>query len=725
VFKSFVRNSQQDCGKAPLSARRGAGGEAAFRKAVIKSPINSLMPKTNAIIFLSIAFLPIKGKAQAIEKEITDTTANLTEVVVTATRRETKLLSLPYQTNTVTRKEIDQYGYRTTPEALAGATGVFIQQTNHGGGSPFVRGLTGNQTLLLIDGIRFNNATFRFGPNQYLNTVDAYTLSKIEVARGTGSVQYGSDALGGVVQLFTKDPLFATKKTLHAAAIGKAATGNMEYTGRGELQYQSQKLAIMAGYTNRNFGDLIGGDTTGRQKPSGYKEQAFDAKLKWRVTVNAIVTLAHQYVQQKDVPLYHRVQLENFAYYFFAPQKRQMTYAKLDMDGNNKWMNKISLAASLQQSKEVRSYMRNGNAHRFLETDKVKTIGLTIDIASNITKKWTANSGIEYYHDKVNSLKQQITVANGNTINQRGLYPDDATSGNFSVYSLLHVKLRKFEVEAGLRYNSFTIKIPDTVTTILKLGDVTVKPSSLVANAAVVYRISTAQSIYGSFSTGYRTPNIDDLGTLGLVDFRWEIPAYNLKPEKTYNSEIGYKFMGREIRYSVSLFYMHLADLITRVQVPGQQVGGYNVYTKENSQTSYLRGFETTFEYQIWKSFSIRTGASYAYGQNMSRTEPMRRIPPFNGRVIANYQKGRWQAAVENLFAAKQGRLAQGDRDDNRIPKGGTPGWNILNLYGGYVADGYAFRLAIQNIFNQDYRTHGSGINGVGRSGSLSIQINL
>lgn len=683
------------------------------------------MVKNIYLFILAIVSMPLLTMAQVKEGTKKDTTTNLTDVVVTATRKASQLLSVPYQTNTVTRKEIDQFSYRTTPEALVGATGVFIQKTNHGGGSPFVRGLTGNQTLLLIDGIRFNNATFRFGPNQYLNTVDAYTLNKIEVARGTGSVQYGSDALGGVVQLFTKDPLFATKKTLHAIVIGKAATGDMEYTGRGELQYQSEKLAVMAGYTNRNFGDLMGGDTTGRQKPSGYKEQAFDAKLKWRVAGNALVTLAHQYVQQKDVPLYHRVQLENFAWYFFAPQKRQMTYAKLDMDGNSKWMNKISLAASLQQSKEVRSYMRNGNANRFLETDKVKTIGLTFDVSSNITKNWTANSGIEYYHDKVNSLKQQITVANGNTINQRGLYPDDATSGNFSVYSLHHVKLRKFEVEAGLRYNSFTIKIPDTVTTILKLGDVTVKPSSLVANAAVVYRINASQSVYGSFSTGYRTPNIDDLGTLGLVDFRWEIPAYNLKPEKTYNTEVGYKFMGREIRYSVSLFYMHLADLITRVQVPGQQVGGYHVYTKENSQTSYLRGFETTFEYQIWKYFSIKTGASYAYGQNMSRNEPMRRIPPFNGRLMGNYQKGKWQGAVEYLFAGKQVRLAQGDKDDNRIPKGGTPGWNIVNLYGGYVANGYAFRLAIQNIFNQDYRTHGSGINGVGRSGSLSIQINL
>jgi len=654
-----------------------------------------------------------------------DTTTNLVDVVVTATRKETKLLWVPYAVNSVSRKELDQYGYRTTPEALAGTTGVFIQKTSHGGGSPFVRGLTGNQTLLLIDGIRFNNATFRFGPNQYLNTVDAYTLSKIEVARGTGSVQYGSDALGGVVQLFTKEPVFASKKIIHATAIGKAATNNMEYTGRGEVQYQSDKLAVIAGYTNRNFGDLVGGDTTGIQTPSGYKEQAFDAKLKWRIAANATVTLAHQFVQQKNVPLYHRVKLENFAYYFFAPQQRQMSYAKLVIDGHNKWLHKISFTTSLQSSKEKRSYQRNSNANKFLEEDKVKTLGLTLDIASNIAKNWTANSGIEYYHDRVNSIKQQTTIATGITANQRGLYPNNATSGNFSAYSLHHLKLNRFEAEAGLRYNSFAITIPDTATTLLKLGNVVVKPSSVVANAALLYRISTSQSVYGSFSTGYRTPNIDDLGTLGLVDFRWEIPAYNLKPEKTYNTEIGYRFIGKKIQASASFFYMHLADIITRVQVPGQQVGGYNVYTKENSQVSYLRGVEATFDYELCPAFSVKTGAAYAYGQNLSRNEPMRRIPPFNGRVLVNYARGKWQAAVENLYAGMQSRLAQGDRDDNRIPKGGTPGWNIVNLYGGYVQNGYAVRVAIQNIGNKDYRTHGSGINGVGRIGWLSVQINF
>ncbi|MEO6732210.1 MAG: TonB-dependent receptor [Ferruginibacter sp.] len=657
--------------------------------------------------------------------EWVDSVNNLREVTITATRKNAALLSVPYSVAVLSNKEITAFQYRTTPEALTGTAGVFVQKTNHGGGSPFVRGLTGNQTLLLMDGIRLNNATYRYGPNQYYNTIDAATISKIEVARGTGSVQYGSDALGGVVQILTKDPTFSKDKALHATVRGKAATQDMEYSGRAAIEYQSDKLALLAGYSNKTFGDLIGGDTTGRQSPSGYKEQSFDFKLKYKLSGNAIITVAHQWLRQKDVPLYHRVKLENYAYYFFEPQQRRLSYAKLEMTTTNKWMQKITWITSLQKSIEGRDYHRNGNANKFLEEDRVRTWGNVADIYSAMSKNWTANTGIEYYHDKVNSRKQQIAIAANQSVTQRGLYPDNATSGNFSIYSLHHFTTGKFKIEAGLRYNSFSIRIPDTVTTALKLGDITVKPSSLVTNLALLYHIGQHQNVYASFSTGYRAPNIDDLGTLGLVDFRYEVPAYQLKPEKTYNTEIGYRISNQHIQSSAAFFYMHLADLITRVQVPNSQVGGYNVYMKENSQRSYIRGAELTFNYQLTNAFAIKTNATYTYGQNLSGNEPMRRIPPLNGRLLFDYSQKKWGISAEHLFAGKQSRLAKGDKDDNRIPMGGTPGWYVMNMYGSYTLKNIGLYLAFQNIFNKDYRTHGSGINGAGRIASLMIEVSL
>ena len=672
----------------------------------------------------SFLLLPVWSFGQEIGGAKKDTSAFLDPVVVTATRKLTAGYLLPYSYTAIDSQKITQSAARTTPELLMGSAGVFVQKTNHGGGSAFVRGLTGNQALIMLDGIRFNNATFRYGPNQYLNTIDLYTIDKVEVIKGAGSVQYGSDALGGVIHLFSRDLDFGTR-AFNAKAIVKAVSADMEYTGRGEFSYQSSGFVFSAGYTNRKFGDLIGGDTTGRQSPSGYTEQSFDAKMKFRLGGKTTVSLSHQYTRQENVPLYHRVKLENYAYYFFAPQERSLSYLKLESKTNKRWMESVSFILSLQQSFERRDYLRNGNANRFEEKDRVKTAGATVDLYSGWSKNWNSNSGIEYYYDKVNSVKYQYPVNGSATQSLRGLYPDGASNQNFSLYTLHHLQAGKFNIEGGVRYNLLNIQITDTSKTPGSLGKVNVRPSSLVTNAALGYQLNQRSGLFISFSTGYRAPNIDDMGSLGLVDFRYEVPAYGLKPEKSYHTELGYRFRNQQFSTSVAVFYMHLSNLITRVQVPGQQVNGYNVYTKQNSQESYLRGAEFEWKYRLSASFSFDMSATYLFGQNLSAQEPMRRIPPLNGRAQIKYQHQQWYVAIENMAAATQNRLAQGDKDDNRIPAGGTPGWYLVNIHAGHTGKFLSIRGGIQNIGNIDYRTHGSGINGAGRNIWLSLQYRL
>jgi len=645
----------------------------------------------------------------------TDTAVLLKEVMVTATRNSQSSLLSPYSVSKLSLQGIDQFQSRTTPEALIGNAGVFVQKTNHGGGSPFVRSLTGNQNLLMIDGIRLNNATYRYGPNQYFNTIDLFSVGSIEVARGTGSVQYGSDAMGGVIQVFTKDPGFSEKAKWSGNIIGRVLSNDAEYTGRAELVYSAAKTALQIGYTARKFGDLPGGDTTGIQHPSGYKENTFDIKFKWQLNNRWLLTAAHQQLQQNNVPLYHRVALENFAYYQFDPQQRQLSYIRMEGKFANPIFSKISFTASSQLNKERRTYLRVGNSNRFVEDDKVKTIGLTADVFSIIHSNWTANSGVEFYNDEVNSSKQQISTISGNIINQRGLYPNNARMQNFSLYSLHHLALGKFNIEGGVRYNALQIEVDTAI----------VKPASLVFNAALLYRVSKTQSVYASYSTGYRAPNIDDMGTLGLVDFRYEVPAYGLKPEKTFNTELGYKIQTKKVQLSLAIYYMHLTNIINRVQVPGQQISGYNVYIKENNQESYISGFEYDIQLKLAQNLIINTNGSYSFGQNTSRREPMRRIPPMNGRTFIEWKQSKQQFTLEFIYASKQSRLAQGDKDDNRIPTGGTPGFGVLNFHVGTSLYGVKMRTGITNIFNADYRMHGSGINGMGRNLYISAQFSF
>jgi outer membrane receptor protein involved in Fe transport len=642
-----------------------------------------------------------------------DTTGTaLDEVVITAQRSKQKNLFTPYAVKSIGQEYLKNVNPRTTPEALTGINGVFVQKTNHAGGSPFVRGLTGNQTLLLVDGIRLNNSTFRYGPNQYLNTIDAYSVNRIEVVKGSGSVQYGTDALGGVIHVITSDPAFSTDgSTIHGRVTGKYMTGDMEKTVRGDVNYASTGFGFTGGIAYRRFGDLIGGDTTGKQSPSGYNEWSFDAKAKFAMRKNMQLTLAHQFLKQDHAPVYHKIKLEDFALNEFNPQKRSLTYARLNVQGSKSLAKEIGLIASWQQTHEGRNSLKNGSTTLRKENDEVNTVGLTLDVLSQFSKIWTANSGVELYHDHVKSKRDEINSHNGMVSSKRGLYPDNSKYGNYSTFSLHHFNISNWIIDAGIRWNTFNIRISDTT-----LGDIRITPQALVGNLGIMYSIKRHHNIYLSFSNGYRAPNIDDMGTLGIVDFRYEIPANDLSPEKSQHAEVGYKFKAKKLSGTIAAYYMELNNLITRVKVGGAFINGYQVYKKENVEQAQIKGFESEVNFQINNELNFSGGVAYTHGRNVTSKEPLRRIPPLNGRLLGTWRQQRWFAGIEWLFASKQDRLAQGDNDDNRIPKGGTPGWNVLNMYAAYQLQVVHFNIGLQNMLNKDYRTHGSGINGYGRS---------
>jgi hemoglobin/transferrin/lactoferrin receptor protein len=629
--------------------------------------------------------------------------------ILSASRRNTSSLRLPFASSVLNIPAQSENIPRTVPESLNIIPGVFVQKTNHGGGSPFIRGLTGNQTLILIDGIRLNNSTFRYGPNQYLNTIDPFSVNKIEVLRGSGSVQYGSDAIGGVIQIFTKDPSYSSQSSFKGSVMGRFGSGNMEQSGSTELSYSTNRMVLSGILGIKNFGDLIGGDTTGRQSPSGYSQADASLKFKLRVSSNSELIIANQFVQQKDVDVYHKVKLENFNINKMGLQGRNLSYLKYSIDQESSVFKRLDFTGSLNATVEERNSQRNSSQSVGLERDKINTSNLGIELFSDLSKRWTANSGLEYYRDKVNSIRNMTNLQSGVVTMQRGLYPDNSHYSNTSLYSLHHLAFGNFNLEGGLRYNWLQARIQDK-----DLGQLTINPGAFVWNSGVNYSIGK-HHIYTSFNTGYRAPNIDDMGTLGIVDFRYELPAYTLRPEKSYNSEIGYKYFSEYVSFGTALYRNKLSDLINRVQT-GQLIDGYKVYMKENTEDAVIRGVEGFAEFQVSQKLFFDLFASFNHGRNISKGEPLRRVPPFNGNVSMKYKMNRFYMKGELGWADKQDRLAQGDIDDNRIPAGGTPGWKVLNVYSGYSLKNLQLRLSAQNLFNVDYRTHGSGINSVGRS---------
>jgi len=637
-----------------------------------------------------------------------DTLAN---VVVSASRQQISTLKTPYSVSVFQQKDIEKLASRATPDMLSNIPGVFVQKTNLGGGSAFVRGLTGNQTLLIIDGIRFNNSTFRYGPNQYLNTIDPSIISKVELLKGSGSVQYGSDALTGVVNFFTLQPEFTAQKTFGGQLSARVATEGMELSEQFKMTYSSENTGIVFVGANKQFGDILRGGGLGLQRPTGYNEWDYFGKIRQQLSKIWVLEGLIQATQQTQVPVFHKVQLENFKINEMDLQKYQRSYLKAIGQYENPIFKKIELSLSQQTSIEQRKLQKNASTTLRAERDEINTLGILADVQSQFSSTWSAHSGIDYFNDRINSSREDNNLTNNSIKALRGLYPNNAGYQYQSVYTIHHLDLDAWQVETGLRYHQNVASLPDTT-----LGLTQVKSSALVYSLGVARAISQGISLYANTSSGFRAPNMDDLGSLGIVDFRYELPAFDLKPEYSQNYEVGIKISKAKFFQELTLFQTDLENLITRIKT-SNVIQAYPVYEKRNVDKAFLRGGEWSGRYELSNSFSAKANISYVYGQSVTLNEPMRRIPPLHGGFSLSFVRKNLFLNSELLFATAQDRLSAGDKADNRMNPLGTPGWAIINLQANYSLNAhFSVSLQAQNMGDVDYRMHGSGINGVGRS---------
>jgi hemoglobin/transferrin/lactoferrin receptor protein len=334
--------------------------------------------------------------------------AVIPEVIITATRSENSAANVPAVVKTLDKKQMAERLVSTFPEALRETPGVMIQKTANGQGSPFIRGFTGFRNLMLIDGIRFNNSTFREGPNQYWNTIDPFALDRVEVLPSQGGTLYGSDAVGGTVNAFTKDSGF-----LREAEGGFFAHGQADYrwssAERSNIEHmeasigQGQRWGLHVGVTLSQFADVR--TPQGIQRQTGYDQWAFDVRLDVALDDNWQLTAVHQQARQNDVWRTHDtiygVSFEGTTIganrLRLFDQERSLSYLRLagkDLDGI---IDDASLTISLQTAGEDQ-YRITGPGVRSWNDVDVTTLGVDLQFESS-SPIGRLVYGIDYYHD--------------------------------------------------------------------------------------------------------------------------------------------------------------------------------------------------------------------------------------------------------------------------------------------------------------------------------------
>ncbi len=670
-------------------------------------------------------------------------------MVVTATRGAEDPFALPYSVDAVTRSQLERKQPRTTPDAMRELPSVMLQKTSHGQGSPYLRGFTGFRTLMLVDGIRLNNSTFRDGPNQYWSTVDAFALDRIEVVRGPGSVLYGSDAIGGTVNAISKSRSdYEDGFDWNGGAQYRYSSAEDSHVGRPEFSAQYDgRVGFHLGGSIKEFGDLHGGEDVGVQPKTGYSEWDLDAKAEYYLTPDSRLVYGHQTVRLDDA---WRTHSTIYGVLWEGPtrgsdrqrmfdQDRDLDYLQYHAENLDGFIEGIHASLSHHYQGEVEDRIR-GNGNRELQSVDVHTLGVSLQLESpSKFGRWTY--GVEYYRDWVDTTYHAYNPAGDLTaVRVQGPVADDSTYDLLGAFVenrlplvddhldlLLGGRFTYAEADAGRvrdPYTSQTLSLTDSW-------------DSLVGDARLLWRIDRADHLvaYAGVAQGFRAPNLSDLTRFDADAGQQEIPAFGLEPESFVSPEIGVKAQHAWFGAEVTYFYTFMDDLIVRVPTGDLSSNGDLIVTKENAGTGYVHGIELTGranphrDWTLWANLTWMRGEldtpTVAGGPEV--TEPVSRLMPttVNSGLRWRHPNRRLWAEFAATFAEKQDRLASNDRrDTQRIPVGGTPGYDVYHLRAGWKPCRFAsITAALENLTNTDYRIHGSGSNEPGRNFILTADI--
>ncbi|MBD3334320.1 MAG: TonB-dependent receptor [Candidatus Eisenbacteria bacterium] len=661
--------------------------------------------------------------------EFGNTVYRMDRVNVTASRMEGRTTRTPREIHVIEGDRTRQRLANGTPEALAALPQVLVQKTSLGGGAPIMRGLSGNRVLLLVDGVRLNNSTYRIGLNQYLNTVDPGLIRRIEVVPGAGSVLYGSDALGGVIQVLTAEPEPDMARVSYSGQI-TAAEGSTTHHLRAGRWRGDMGILLSGGL--RDLNHLRAGGGVGIQKPTAYSEWSGAGRWLWRLPSGADLSAGYQITRQDDVPRTDRMAAGRDSLYLYDPQHRELAFLRYTAPSPARWLERLRVTASWNHQREGRRIIRLPEPEERQEfMDDVQTFGLTGEGRSLIGTRSLLIYGADLYHDLVDSRGRYVHLRTGAVRDTAGKLPDDGRHTSIGLFLQAEHDLNaRWNVIGALRFSSFHLE----GTPQGEFGKVRADNQVLTGSLQLRRELGGAGRLFAGLQQSFRSPNMEDALSSGLSNKGYDVPNPGLRPETGWHLELGWR--GRsgpdaafDLEGEAVVFAARIDDLIERApatHLGADSLDGAPVFHNENLGRAALTGVSFAGRLAWSRSWSARLSGAWTYGENIDLDVPLTRIPPLRGAVSLRRSRPWGWLGSELEWARRQSRLSPDDRRDTRIPAGGTPGYAIVHLRGAYrLREGLVIRWALLNLLDDAYRIHGSGIDSPGRNLILGLEWSL
>ena len=720
----------------------------------------------------------------------------LDEIVLSASKGAEKRSRIAEQVSITSKEEIKKLAPQTTADLLANLPGVRVQKSQFGGGSPVLRGMEANRVLLVVDGVRMNNAIYRMGHLHNSISVSPNILDRTEVVFGPSSVVYGSDALGGVIHYYTKTPKVSSKNKVNTHLYSRYSSINNEFTSQGNIELRRKKWASFTSVSYSNFGDLKMGnnrnhgfDDWGKvnefsnntnnyysetplvnsnnliQKNTGHNQLDILQKIAIPLSKKNDLMFNLQYSESSNINRFDALtEYSNnnlkWAEWYYGPQKRLLISSQLKINPNKSWLENGTITAAFQNIKESRIQRKYNSLDRSYRFENVDVFSLNGDFFVPLTKgdNRILSYGFETTYNKVNSNAYGKTLDVYNTTivgftddyTVQSRYPDGGSSyTSLATYVNYRQDInKKTTLNTGARIVSTNLNatwIDDTFITLPDF-DISLNNAAVTATLGFAYKPSENWQLNSVISSGFRSPNIDDVGKIREKSGNVTMPNIHLKPEYAYNFETGILkyFNNKKFHTGLNIYYTLLNNYITRdyFEINNSSTIVYDgeegtILANVNKNNAYIIGSTFSFKGNINETWNTKGSLTYTKGKTYDTKLPLSSIPPLFGNIAIGYEKDRFQANLNWRFNAKKRlkdyNLIEGIDNLEQTPYNvttgsyyGNPKWNTFSIHSNYkISNSFTLFLNVDNIFDTHYKEFASSISAPGRNLSVSVNLNI
>ncbi len=700
----------------------------------------------------------------------------ISEVVISANKWEGNINEIPIKVIQINKDKIKQSTAQTSADLLKESNQVYIQKSQLGGGSPMIRGFAANRVLIVLDGIRLNNAIYRSGNLQNVLNIDPNSLESAEVILGPGSIIYGSDAIGGVMDFHTLKPLLSTSKAPNSKFSFKSrySSANNEIMNHGKYNYGTSKLSLAGSISYSDFSDLkmgkhgsseylrpeyvisengedkiIQNPNPENQKYSGYSQINLLQKIRFKASETFEIQYNFQHSETSNIPRYDRLleysgdQLK-YAEWFYGPQKLQFHSLKINNSKPTILYNSFKIISGYQNYQESRHSRRFGSSSLINRNENLHVYSVNADAEKQINSSLQLFYGSEWTHNKLNSYGNNIDIFSNEKLEIASRYPDDSKYSSLAFYSNLKWKLNsKWTLNTGIRYSEVWIKSElDNHFYNFPFDNLNLTTGSFNGGIGLSHVSDKGWLLKINATSGFRAPNIDDIAKVfDSEPGKVVVPNQNLKPETVYNFEMNLsKNFSNILFLDLNVFYSFLDQAMVRkdFSFDGQTTIIYDgeestIQALLNADNAKVWGGNFNAIVKLTDKLSSNTNFTITKGKYKDGS-PVRHVPPIFGNTSITYKVKHWtsmlnleyndEISYKNLADTERDKAYLYAKDKNGLPY--SPSWLILNFTNRIqISNKLQANISIENLFNKRYRPYSSGISASGRNFILGVSYGL